>query len=321
MSTINFVLDCGGTCLTAFNVVSGEMSRVSTADLVTLNLPGLSDGMTVIIEDAHMRARQGNSLAQPYNYEQLITIKAEADRRNINVLLFPQKVTPAARTLFSVDEKSDEADTKSIANYLTINQGAFRALKKFNPVNLPEYQSTNSARWLDRSELSKDINVARGWKYGVKTDYSDGVTDWIYANSDSLLANPLVVKLLKLEKVYAGKPKEYLRIGNAMYSVVATLIKPSGELRLRSDNQKLPFWKYAKEVYFGMTPYHAQAGVCASNIKYHSRPSVSDFRKTNKSNPLTTEEQPLMAAARTQYDNELRDVWRFIRNLILSTNV
>ena len=35
----------------------------------------------------------------------------------------------------------------------------------------------------------------------------------------------------------------------------------TGKPRVRSDIGEVPYWKYAKQVYFGLTPYHEHAGV------------------------------------------------------------
>ena len=111
-----------------------------------------------------------------------------------------------------------------------------------------------------------------------------------------------------------------------LYNVVLTILQPDGELRLRSDVKKPAFWKYAKEVYFGITPYHMKAGVTASNYKYHKRKagnknkiSMSFDEKGNpKSNTFRSLEDVRRIRDEMNYsDKQLRTLWRTVRKMIV----
>ena len=96
---------------------------------------------------------------------------------------------------------------------------------------------------------------------------------------------------------------------------------PSGKLRVRSDNGLVPYWKYAKQVYFGITPYHMKAGVTASNYKYHKRKAGSVCKKSmsleSKKAIQCVEDVYDIREARNDADKKLRILWRTIRVMIV----
>ena len=73
--------------------------------------------------------------------EQLKQIEYNTQRKNIQIRLFPQKSTPTARKIASLEhpellEKTDENDVKAIAYLLEKSPNSFSTLKKFYP-NIP----------------------------------------------------------------------------------------------------------------------------------------------------------------------------------------
>jgi len=118
--------------------------------------------------------------------------------------------------------------------------------------------------------------------------------------------------------VYAGKANERVKLNRGrLYTLVATLLLPNGELRLRSDVQKPPYWKYVREAYFAMTPYHMKGGVTASNVKWHWLRSLSTFRKVTAADPITVEERDEFVQARAAFNKKLRKIWRILREMIV----
>ena len=101
-----------------------------------------------------------------------------------------------------------------------------------------------------------------------------------------------------------------------IYTIVATLMRPDGSLRLRSDVQKLPYWKYVKENYFAMTPYHMKGGVAASNIKFHMR-SHCVAERVSAAN-ISDDNHEAFRQARTDFDKKLQHIWNTIRAMIVS---
>lgn len=309
------IIDCGKSEAHYYHINTGQTGRLSHADLLDLNIPQLLPGSVVVVEEAHMRAREEISLAQPFTYQELLQIKTNADSIGVTILLFPQKTTPKARTIAGFDEKTDQIDVISIGKYLLTYPPALNALKKFQPTTLKDYQVHHKHQWEDRKQLTKDVNVARN------RDYSgDAVSAWIADHISEIYDkfSPDERDLLDMKIVKKGKPDERIAFSaNRLYTLVATLMRPNGELRLRSDVAKPPYWKYVKSVYFAMTPYHMCGGVVASNVKYHWRRASADFRKLSSSSPLLSDELKAFSAARSDFDKKLRSTWKKLRAMIV----
>lgn len=311
-----FVVDFGKS--SAHYTHAGANGVITHEAFLNAQLPGIKAGDVLIVEDAHMRPRNSHSLAQPFEYEQLVRIKQTYADLGVEIKVFPQKVTPLARTLYGADDKNDLNDILSIEAYLSLSPRAYAALKTFNPVRYEEFQQGNSHKWADRTQLTNDVNLARNLEYK-----GDAASKWVEDNIVELysLLDEDARKLLDMRIVNKGKVNE--RVGynvSRLVTVVLTILKPNGELRLRSDIGKPAYWKYAKEVYFGMTPYHMSAGVTASNVKHHWRRASSSFRKTTKADPIRISELEEFRSARSEFDKTLRTIWRTIRQMILSTN-
>ena len=157
---------------------------ISNEDFIQLNIPELN-GHDIVIEDAHIRSQEENSLAQSWTIEQLKQLRSVADSKGNEILCFPQKVTPKARKIASIAlredllTKSDPNDIESIAFYLQEFPEAYDALKVFDPVEYKTFEKNVSHIYADRDALTEDSNGARNQQYGIKTDYEDHVTQWI----------------------------------------------------------------------------------------------------------------------------------------------
>lgn len=308
---------------------------ISNEDFIELRVPELN-GHDVIIEDAHIRSQEENSLAQSWTIDQLRKLRTVADSKGVEVLCFPHKVTPKARKIASIGlredllPKSDPNDIESIAFYLQEFPKAYDTLKVFDPVEYKTFEKKVSHIYNDRDALTEDSNGARNQKYGIKTDYQDYVTEWIkkYITKLAFNLDSKTAEWAGLEmnaKGNALKPgllnytSEKLKF---LYGVINTLIVPStGELRVRSDNNKVPYWKYAKKVYFGITPYHMHAGVTASNYKYHKRKAGSSCKKSmsleSKNAVKNLDDVREIREAMKESDKNLRELWRTARKMIV----
>lgn len=292
------VCDIGKKQITTYNPQTKTHHEISTDDFKLLNVPGLSDGMTIIIEDAHLRAREENSKSQTYNIDELRQIRKIADQRNISILCFPQKVTPKTRKIYSILEtddkklipKTDENDTLSIAYYIEKFPHVINSLKEFYPTTGKNHEEKNNHIFNDRNNLTEDSNIGRNVDYGIGKDNpsTDAVSEWIKTNITLLYSN-LPQSTRDYFKLTLNKKGNALLPGivnytsatilKQIYNVVNTILTPDGNLRFRSDRanlpiddiHKVPHWKYARQVYFGLTPYHTNAGVTASNWKWHKR--------------------------------------------------
>ena len=328
------VCDIGKKHVIVFNPETRDHFTITADEFKYLDVPELCDGMIIVIEDAHLRSQEENSLAQTYQIDELKFFKERADSRNIEIRCFPQKVTPKTRKIASLEfpdlgEKTDFNDTRSIAYYLEKFPHVFDSLKTFKPITLAEHEESTKHIYEDRDALTEDSNEARNNNYGIKTDYDDAIVRWLKKWT------PRLAYMLPDDvREFAGL--ELNRKGNALksgllnytsdkfkflYGVLNTILQPNGKLRVRSDNGKVPYWKYAKQVYFGITPYHMKAGVTASNYKYHKRKAGSVCKKSmsleSKKAIQCVEDVYDIREARNDADKKLRTLWRTMRIMVV----
>jgi hypothetical protein len=317
---------------------------ISNEDFIHLNVPELNEH-DIVIEDAHIRAQEDNSLAQSWTIDQLRQLRSIADSRGNEILCFPQKVTPKVRKIASVclnrpelNSKTDPNDIESIAFYLESFPGAYKALKVFDPVEYETFEKSVSHIYADRDALTEDSNNARNQKYGIgaNNDYEDAVSKWIkkYISVFTFELDEEARRHFKLEFNKKGNDllPGILNYTNEttmkqIYNIINTLILPTtGELRVRSDINKVPYWKYAKQVYFGLTPYHMHAGVTASNYKYHKRKAGNKnkismaFEDNGKPKPNTfksIDDLKIIREEMKMSDKHLRTLWRTARKMIV----
>ena len=122
----------------------------------------------MLVECAHLREAHRFTLAQPFDYDQLAELKRIADEKGVTILLFPQKSTPKARKLLGVeaDAKTDEADSKAIAQFLLNDQNAFYSVKEFFPKKLDSFKDEISSIVEYIQECNADINPAKSSEHG-----------------------------------------------------------------------------------------------------------------------------------------------------------
>ena len=313
--------------------------KMNDIDLININIPGIKNGDYLVVEDAHLRESHKNTLAQPFSYEQLEQFEKNAARIGITVLAFPQKCTPKARKLAGVEAKSDEVDTRAIASFLIKDENAFACLKEFTPTRLINYQEENEHIFEYIQQVNEDINPARSSEYGGKYHYEDEITKWIkkYAVKGGMTVYGHVPsiceylnydeELLKTIGIKFGKKGQVLTIKkpNRLYTIVNSILRPNGELRLRSDIQKPPYWKFVKAHYFGLKPFHMKQGVAASNYKHWMRPAVSEYTNKAKKDPkspdfmigMSYDEYFALKEARTKVDKDTQQIWYALRKMIV----
>ena len=304
--------------------------KLPQESLINLNIPGLKMGDTLVIECAHLREAHRFTLAQPFDYNQLEELKKTADEKGITILLFPQKSTPKARKLLGVeaDAKTDEADTKAIAQFLLNDRNAFNALKEFFPKKLDSFKDEISSTVVYIKECNADINPAKSSEYGFgKIDYEDEVSKWIKKYALRLVEylgnDPELIAAIGLGFDKKGKVK--VLVPNRIYTLVHSILRPNGDLRFRPDVEKVPNWKYIKAHYLGCKPYHMNQGVAASNYKHWMRRAVSEYAYPGKKSSHTTdfqvgmlyEELAKLKEARTKVDKMTQKIWYALRKMIV----
>ena len=110
-----------------------------------------------------------------------------------------------------------------------------------------------------------------------------------------------------------------------IYTLVHSILRPNGDLRLRSDVGKVPNWKFIKAHYLGCKPYHMNQGVAASNYKHWMRRTVSEYAYPGKNSSHTTdfqvgmsyEEYAKLKQARTKVDKMTQKIWYALRKMIV----
>ena len=323
--------------------------KLPQRNLIDLNIRGLEDGDTLLVEDSHLRESHKLTTAQPYSWEDLNEFYDNSIKKGITILAFPHKSTPKARKLsgYGDKDKSDEADTKSIANFVSKDINAFNTLKKFVPTRLKDYQEKNSHIHTYIEQANEDINEAKSSEYGFKPkkfDFSDEVTKWInkwlVKIVEELDCDPELVKAIGIGFDRKGVAK--VVVGNRIYTLVHSLLRPDGTLRVRPDRAdldidekyKVPNWKYIKAHYLGCKPYHMNQGVPASNYKHWMRRAVSEYafpdKLRDKNDPLkmaanctdfqvgmSYEELAKLKKARTKVDKMTQTIFYALRKMIV----
>ena len=305
--------------------------KLPEENLINLNIEGLKRGDSLVVECAHLRESHRYTLAQPFNFDQLTQLKENAKEKGITILLFPQKSTPKTRKLAGLGEndKTDEADTKAIAQFLLKDRSAFYALKEFFPTRLTDFQEKNDSVFDYIQLCNEDINPAKtsGYGFDKKIPYEDAVSRWIkkyalkiteYLNGDTELIEAIGLKYLKNNTLKVEVP-------NRIYTLVNSILRPNGELRLRPDLGLVPNWKYIKSNYLGCKPFHMKQGVAASNYKHWMRRAVSEYAYPDKKSANATdfqvgmsfEELAKLKKARTKVDKMTQKMWYAIRKMIV----
>ena len=329
-----FTADVGQGKIHVYDSGSDQFyGKLPQESLINLNIPGLKMGDTLVIECAHLREAHRFTLAQPFDYDQLEELKRNADEKGVTILLFPQKSTPKARKLAGVDAdsktKTDEIDTKAIAQFLLKDQSAFYSLKEFSPKRLDDFKDGISSIVEYIKECNADINPAKSSEYGFgKIDYEDEVSKWIKKYSlkvvEYLGNDPELIAAIGLGFDKKGKVK--VLVPNRIYTLVHSIIRPEdGSFRVRPDIGKVPNWKYIKAHYLGCKPYHMNQGVAASNYKHWMRRAVSEYAYPGKKSANTTDFQVGMSyeeliqlkKARTKVDKMTQKIWYALRKMIV----
>ena len=305
--------------------------KLPEENLINLNIPGLKKGDSLVVECAHLRESHRYTLAQPFNFDQLTQLKENAKEKGITLLLFPQKSTPKTRKLAGLGEndKTDEADTKAIAQFLLKDRSAFYALKEFFPTRLTDFQEKNDNVFDYIQLCNEDINPAKtsGYGFDKKIPYEDAVSRWIkkyalklteYLKGDMELIEAIGLKFDRKNNLKVSVP-------NRIYTIVHSILRPNGELRVRHDVGKVPYWQYIKAHYLGCKPYHMNQGVAASNYKHWMRRAVSEYAYPNKKSANATdfqvgmsfEELTALKKARTKVDKMTQTIWYALRKMIV----
>ena len=259
-----FTSDIGDGKLHAYDSGNNTFhEKLPKDDIIALKIPELQSGDTLVVECAHLREAHERTMAQAYSFDQLIELKKNADKMGVVIKLFPQKSTPKTRKLyrgvnketgeefhgFEVDKKDkkkfiktygmspDEADTRSIAQFLLSDQNAFDSLKTFIPTKMKDFQEESQFIFDYIQEANDDINPAKSSGYGLdpKIDYyEDEVSKWIKkytVNGGSSIFGYTPTIIDNLEKEY---PKDYEEL---TWALGLSIDKKSGKIKIENGNR------------------------------------------------------------------------------------
>jgi len=217
-------------------------------------------GQTVVIENAHMQPKR-KSLAQVFTIEELFQLKATANRRNIQILLWPQSQTPKWRAKLQMAEKADDVDAELMSRIVQVR--GIEGLQRFSPRG--EYPLRILWAFDQIADMNEMLNTAR-------IDYE----------SDKC---PAVVKFQKLARhktlhlcwsMYGVHTRETQMIMRRFYgentfkqglSLWSALVDWDGAPRL--CNGSAPGVNFVMRELLKMKPNHRRGGVARSNIMHY----------------------------------------------------
>ena len=75
---------------------------ISNEDFIQLNVPELN-GHDIVIEDAHIRAQEDNSMAHSWTIDQLEQLRSVADLVGVEIFVFLKKLHPKQERLLQLD--------------------------------------------------------------------------------------------------------------------------------------------------------------------------------------------------------------------------
>ena len=124
---------------------------------------------------------------------------------------------------------------------------------------------------------------------------------------------------------YGPKGLNKINSENRLYTLVASILRPNGDLRKRGfppghkyhGKMLPPLWKFTKENYLGCKPLHMKQGVAASNYKQHMRPAVSNFSGKTIEVGSTVKEYMRFKEERNLVDKKTRVIWNVLREMIV----
>ena len=357
-----FTADVGQNSVHVYDSTNDKFyGKLPQNKLIELDIEGIKRGDILVIEDAHLRERVegGKSVAHAFGFNSLKRLYDNAQLKGITIKLFPHKKTPVTRRLAGYDPElikknkkfmekynisTDEADVRSIAQFLKRDAAAFRCLKNFIPIREEQYHKENEHVFDYISEANIDINTARTQGYGFDEyyDYDDAPSqfiknqkyelckrltqdDGIFDSGDNEFEGEELMAALGLKYAAKGKGKlNKISSESRLYTLVSSFLRPNGELRERGfppghkyyGQKMFPNWKFVKANYLGLKPFHMKAGVAASNYKQHMRPGVSNFKGKTLAVSMEDKDYFYFKDERRRVDKMIYKIWKVLRKMI-----
>ena len=135
--------------------------KYSHESFLTLNF--CKQGDVIVIENGHLQARNEErriSRAQPYTFCQLERLKKNAEKKGVEIRLFPQSQTFRYRcTYFPEQLKCDKLDAQTLG--LAASQIGTQFLQKFDPRPCGEWTSFEHWAFVQIKEMNEILNQYR----------------------------------------------------------------------------------------------------------------------------------------------------------------
>lgn len=264
-----YVGDYGKLFWHVYNAESGHFLQLSEQDF--LSLAWLPNGSQLVIENAHAGTpRSDYSLAQVYTEQELLSFYDAVETKGCKLRLFPQGLTPKARKMFGIDEKSDHNDLIAIARY--VEEFPHTTLRK--PPKTFVTQRRREAGWAFKKENDGILNVARRYKY-ERDD--DAVAMFVSSSLDELASrlsdDAKEIMCLSDDHRYVKRPHIFKKSDqrtSRLYTLAALFLHPQGYARQRPDTGALPGIDWLKTHVLHFSPFHFRGGIARSNLKWHA---------------------------------------------------
>lgn len=240
-------------------------------------------GHTLVIEMAHLQPRNKFSVAQVFTDAELDELHLCAQRHNVKILAFPERMTAGAREECGFRELGTNSKDEEVVLHDDKTRSA-EAIWRFvtaNPrISLFRWQPVNAKRAAiheARTEQRMDCNARLN---EMRTDYSASpeverartlLTEITLPAAESGVGGPLSGETLewfgvKFYKV--GSKKGQLREFNptSVMAVYVNVFNDDGTLRMHNGRfvGVDHIWRVLKQ-----HPYHGKAGTARSNLMYH----------------------------------------------------
>ena len=219
-----------------------------------------ADFDTIVIENAHMQQKR-ESLAQVFEYEELVKIADIAAARNIEIRLWFHSQTYKWRAKLKMGDKSDEIDAKTI--YAIIQDRGLEGLQYFKPRQ--EYPPRILWAHQQVRDMNNILNMAR-----------KNYDDWIYPGMELFYKDARHRSQHNAWKLCGDDNELKRNINNWFFdypcrdglSLWFAVVDRNGHLR-RDDNNVAPGVKFIMNELLKQKPNHFYGGTARSNIMHH----------------------------------------------------
>lgn len=270
--THTIALDWEGKTLRGFAAFNGDRTYTVRRDALPDGtfFQTLPSGSRVVVEAAHFGIRTDFSVAQVYRQDELNQIIEHAQKNNVDVVCFPEKLTRRA----SVEAGFVESITRESGFEETFTDKARDAeaiwmfVNKHPEVSLMGVRTQEDRDWGTllgeiQHEMSGLLNVMR-------PDYSHPLVDQARSVLHEAFesAPPEAVEFFDLKLKFKGKPKERLDFSYArVMSVFVAVFDRNGDLRKNPSDSFIgvnTVWSL-----LGMHPFRGPGSTARSNLMYH----------------------------------------------------